>query len=87
MVLRRERRVWKYFCRVELVGWLGVLLRSATSLVCNCLEAGRSFKLVEHSIEHGECPFGDEVPWQSAELVGEVLDVAERAEEAAGKTC
>lgn len=48
--------------------------------------AGCSFQLVEHAVEHGECLLGDEVTRKSAELIGEVLDVVQRSDELAGKT-
>lgn len=64
------------------LGFFGI----ATSSAHGGFHTSCSFKLVEHIVEHGECCFGNEVSWQSAELVGEVLDVTERAEEGAGKT-
>jgi hypothetical protein len=72
------------------VGWLDWVYLGffgiATSSAHDGFNTSRSFKLIEHTIEHGECRFGDEVSWQSAELIGEVLDVTERAEEGAGET-
>lgn len=72
------------------MGWLIWLYLGvphvAVSSARDSFHTGRSFKLVKNTVEHCECPFGDEVSWQSAELTGEVLDVTERAEEGAGKT-